>query len=479
MDMIDNGRNENVDTHDTTTETDDVSSRRRGGRRRRRIISSSGDEESMDSSIRSSGDSHDTSEEMLTCEDVESLLNVVDEIAADINDGLGDLILEYSRLNTSHENPNSNNHSSIDISASQVDVSEPNFLDSFDIPIDDEHQSARVTELLRTYEIVFQRNVELEKYISEKEGDLKEMENAHQRQLADKDELLATIIQKLNQSCIEKDGQSRTMKDKGDHIVQLTNDNDKLRNDMQSMDAKEIEQNQQLREMKEQLVSIVQKLNQSTIEKEQQAKEKQDEILHLRDENTRLKNEMTQVRAEYRNFKSNVEQARNVTSEAPLVARNRLHQSSVQSPEQPLESHQVVQRSSTQTNGGSATNHKKALLVTTSMSRDINELDFDNRYEFGSAKFKRYRGGRVERMKNVLPSKLQEEKSDIVVFQGGGNDLPSTTKEHRPVSVIAVANHIIRAGQIAADTGAKVCISSVLPRSDYYQQLKRKEIHIS
>ena len=120
---------------------------------------------------------------------------------------------------------------------------------------------------------------------------------------------------------------------------------------------------------------------------------------------------------------------------------------------------------------------KKALLVTTSMSRDIDSVEFDQSYESGSAKFARYHGRKVEKMKNFLPSKLEEEKCDIVIFQGGGNDLSSTMKAVKPTSLTNIANHIIGAGHIVARTGAKVAISSVLPRRDFHLQLKRKELN--
>ena len=81
------------------------------------------------------------------------------------------------------------------------------------------------------------------------------------------------------------------------------------------------------------------------------------------------------------------------------------------------------------------------------------------------------------KIKDFLPSKLREEKSDIVVVQAGGNDLSSTTRKDNPVHVRTIANDIIQAGRICAESGAKVCISSVLPRSDFFLQLKRQELN--
>ena len=84
----------------------------------------------------------------------------------------------------------------------------------------------------------------------------------------------------------------------------------------------------------------------------------------------------------------------------------------------------------------------------------------------------------MKRMKELLPSILEkEENNDVIVFQAGANDLSSTTRKYNAVPVMTVANHIIESGRICAQTGAKVCISSILPRSDFHLQLKRKELN--
>ena len=44
-------------------------------------------------------------------------------------------------------------------------------------------------------------------------------------------------------------------------------------------------------------------------------------------------------------------------------------------------------------------------------------------------------------------------------------------------SPIVLASSIIAAGKICAESGAKVGISSILPRADFYQQLNRHEIN--
>ena len=211
----------------------------------------------------------------------------------------------------------------------------------------------------------------------------------------------------------------------------------------------------------------------------------------LRTENNKLRNEMKQFRREFCEFKTQsekeiislkqkmtVKKGSKDPLQTTLETSNRFRSLRYESnnPQQPEVSPDEVGRT-IPADIGTSTAGKKALLITTSMSRDIVDEDFNNKYPHGNAKFKRYRGGKVKTMKEFLPAKLEEEKSDIIIFQGGGNDLPSTIKKNEPVPVSTIANHIISAARICARTGAKVCVSSVLPRQDFHMQLKRKELN--
>ena len=67
---------------------------------------------------------------------------------------------------------------------------------------------------------------------------------------------------------------------------------------------------------------------------------------------------------------------------------------------------------------------------------------------------------------------MPEDKPDDVVIQAGGNDLPTKA------TVLEIANNIVEAGIVCRSLGAKrVMVCSVLPRSDFYLQLKRQELN--
>ena len=78
----------------------------------------------------------------------------------------------------------------------------------------------------------------------------------------------------------------------------------------------------------------------------------------------------------------------------------------------------------------------------------------------------------VSGVKDALEMKITEVEPDAVVFQAGGNDL-WTSK-----SPLTLANDIVGAGKMAVKFGAKVAISSILPRSDFHLNLKRWETNI-
>ena len=67
---------------------------------------------------------------------------------------------------------------------------------------------------------------------------------------------------------------------------------------------------------------------------------------------------------------------------------------------------------------------------------------------------------------------MEEDRPDICVVLAGGNDLPTTT------TVLDIANSVIEAGITCKKYGAtQVMISSVLPRSDFFCQLKRHDLN--
>ena len=67
---------------------------------------------------------------------------------------------------------------------------------------------------------------------------------------------------------------------------------------------------------------------------------------------------------------------------------------------------------------------------------------------------------------------MPEDKPDDVIIQVGCNDLPTKA------TVLEIANHIVEAGTVCCELGAKrIMVSSVLPRADFHLQLKRQELN--
>jgi lysophospholipase L1-like esterase len=79
-------------------------------------------------------------------------------------------------------------------------------------------------------------------------------------------------------------------------------------------------------------------------------------------------------------------------------------------------------------------------------------------------------------MKHYLPTHLAEERPDVAIIHGGGNDIPCG--KNQKVSLLDVANNIIDMGHICKQYGvSRVCISSVLPRDDFHFQFRRTELN--
>ena len=120
---------------------------------------------------------------------------------------------------------------------------------------------------------------------------------------------------------------------------------------------------------------------------------------------------------------------------------------------------------------------EKTLVFSTSMTKGINFKNFNDRYNGGTAWFRRYHGGKARHIKHYVSTHLHEERPDNVIIHVGGNDLP--TKKYAPVPVAEIADHIIQMAQTCDMYGAKkVCISSVLPRKAKYMQHRCKDLHL-
>ena len=118
----------------------------------------------------------------------------------------------------------------------------------------------------------------------------------------------------------------------------------------------------------------------------------------------------------------------------------------------------------------------KTMIISTSMTRDIDTKTFNGNYANGTATFHRFRGGHARHIKNQIATHLSEERPDNVVILIGGNDLQ--TSRTNPTPVLQIANHILESALICKEYDVRnICVTSVLPREQAYMQLRRKDLN--
>jgi hypothetical protein len=120
--------------------------------------------------------------------------------------------------------------------------------------------------------------------------------------------------------------------------------------------------------------------------------------------------------------------------------------------------------------------HQKTIIFSTSITRDIDYVRFNECYESGHARFQKWHGGRAKHMKHYVTTHMLEEKPDTVVIQAGGNDLRTT--RNNPTPALRVANDIMDIGLACKKKGAsRVCISGVPIRKAKFLQERAKEVN--
>ncbi len=120
---------------------------------------------------------------------------------------------------------------------------------------------------------------------------------------------------------------------------------------------------------------------------------------------------------------------------------------------------------------------RKALIFSTSMTRMIEDQEFQSNFVGGTVRFQRFRGGRSEYIKHYVVPHLIKEKPKECIIQAGGNDLP--TSRNNPTPVDEIADHIIDIGKVCRQHGAtKVDIMGVMPREQSYMQVRRRKLNI-
>ena len=105
-------------------------------------------------------------------------------------------------------------------------------------------------------------------------------------------------------------------------------------------------------------------------------------------------------------------------------------------------------------------------------------MDNFNKEHFtrGRATFHRFHGGKARHIRNQVETHLFDERPDSVIILAGGNDLP--TSRRSPTSLAVIANHVIDIALMCKKYEVtNICISSILPREDFFLQLRRKELN--
>ena len=102
--------------------------------------------------------------------------------------------------------------------------------------------------------------------------------------------------------------------------------------------------------------------------------------------------------------------------------------------------------------------------------------ELNNRYVNGTASIHRFHGGKARHIKHQISTHLDEEWPDIVVIQCGGNDLPTSRQNPKPI--LEIANHIMDIVEVCRTYDVKeIIVCSVLPREQAFLQLRRKELN--
>ena len=111
----------------------------------------------------------------------------------------------------------------------------------------------------------------------------------------------------------------------------------------------------------------------------------------------------------------------------------------------------------------------KTLIISTSITRDIQPARFNAAYEYGKAWFVRKRGWKIKQIKEDIKEHMEQGDGDEVIIHMGGNDLQDM---YKPEITTKCAVDIIETGLICKERGAKtVFIAGVTDRRyDYVRE---------
>ena len=126
---------------------------------------------------------------------------------------------------------------------------------------------------------------------------------------------------------------------------------------------------------------------------------------------------------------------------------------------------------------GRMNRERKTLIFSSSITRDINFREFNDKLEVGKAVFHMFKGKKARDISRYMISHVEDENPSDVVFVAGGNDLP-TEEIASPQFISKVADNIIKGCLSCRDNGvSNVFVSSILPRASSYFQLNRKRLN--
>ena len=122
------------------------------------------------------------------------------------------------------------------------------------------------------------------------------------------------------------------------------------------------------------------------------------------------------------------------------------------------------------------TRKAKSLIFSSSIKRGIHTNRFNKKLKNTVAKFHKFNGKKAHHIKDYIQTHIDEEQPDSVVIVAGGNDVP--IGKYNSMALSSIVDDIIQAGSLCRRNGVKnVHISSILPRSAFYFQLRRYELN--
>ena len=119
---------------------------------------------------------------------------------------------------------------------------------------------------------------------------------------------------------------------------------------------------------------------------------------------------------------------------------------------------------------------KRVMVFSTSITKGIKVREFNKSVNGGTARFRRFHGGKVDFIIDYADTHMDKEKPEVVIIQAGGNDLP--TPKDSPVPVENIAKTLVDIGIKCKRYGVKkVLIGSVITRKKYYMDKRKEELN--